>query len=83
MIYRDGKSFGVLYFCSLFPDEHSRDRKGMVKCTVEALSREYMKTFTRKAAGATEAFERGLTGHPRISRVASDSRAPRDRLSSS
>lgn len=55
----------------------------MVKCTVEALSREYMKTFTRKAAGATETFEKGLTGHPRISRVASDSRAPRDRLSSS
>lgn len=82
MIYRDGKSFGVLYFCSLFP-EHSRDRKGMVKCTVEALSQEYMKTFTRKAAGATEAFEKGLTGDPGISRVASDSRAPRDWLSSS
>lgn len=42
------------------------------------------KTFTRKAAGATEAFEKGLTGDPRrISRVVSDSRAPRDRLSSS
>lgn len=84
MIYRDGKSFGVLCFCSLFPDEYSRDRKGMVKYTVEALSWEYMKTFGRKAAGATKAFEEGLTGDPsRISRVASDSRDPRDRLSNS
>lgn len=55
----------------------------MVKCTVEALSREYMKTFTRKTAGDTKAFEKGLTGDPRISRVASDSRASRDWLSSS
>lgn len=84
MIHRDGKSFKVLCFCSLFPDEYSRDRKGMVKCNVEALSREHMKTFRRKAAGATEAFEEGLTGDPnRISRVVSDSRAPRDRLSNS
>lgn len=43
-----------------------------------------MKTFGRKAAGATKASEEGLTEDPsRISRVASDSRAPRDRLSSS
>lgn len=38
-----------------------------------------MKTFMRKAAGALEALEEGLMGDPgRISRVAPDSRSPRD-----
>lgn len=58
---------------------------------MEAFNREYVKTFTRKAAGALEALEEGLmrdptSPHPtprRISRVAPDSRSPREPLSSS
>lgn len=73
------KALGFCVSVLFSPNEYSRDRKGMVKCKVEALSREYMKTFRRKAAGATNAFGEGLTGDlSRISRAASDSRAPRD-----
>lgn len=56
---------------------------------MEAFNREYVKTFTRKAAGALEALEEGLMRDPnpppprRISRVAPDSRSPREPLSSS
>lgn len=84
MTYRDGKNFRVLCFCSLLFGNCSEIRKGTIKCKVEALNWGYMKTFTRKAAGALEALEEGLMGDPgRISRVAPDSSSPRDLLSSS
>lgn len=69
---------------SLFFGNYGEVREDRITYKVEAFNREYMKTFTRKTAGALEALEEGLMRDPgRISRVAPDSRCPRDPPSSS
>lgn len=64
---------------SLLFGNYGEVRKDTITYKVEAFNWEYVKAFTRKAAGALEALEEGLMGDPgRISRVAPDSRSPRD-----
>ncbi|KAK7807025.1 hypothetical protein U0070_011370 [Myodes glareolus] len=49
---------------SLFFGNYSEVRKDRITHKVEAFNREYMKTFTRKTAGALEALEEGLMRDP-------------------